>query len=231
LLNAAGNFNTGIGAGALLTNVGDPSTGDGDENTAIRAGALLSNSTGARNTAIGTFALFNNIGGDGGDGSLNTAVGNSALLNNTTGGSNVAIGHNALHSNTEGFNNVADGNVALYSNTTGYQNTAVGLFALTFNVAGNNNTAVGLQAGYQITGDGNVCIGHGVEGEAGVDDTTYIRNVNTLVQNFSAGVNDYVTVRLTDGRLGHTAVVSSQRYKEEIKPVAQRATRFTRFDQ
>jgi hypothetical protein len=43
--------------------------------------------------------------------------------------------------------------------------------------------------------------------------------VNTLTQNFSAGVNDYVTVRLSDGRLGHTAVVSSQRYKEEIKPL------------
>jgi hypothetical protein len=220
VLNAAGNFNTGVGAGALLTNVGDPTTGDGVENTAIGAGALLSNSAGSRNTAIGAFALFNNIGGDGADGSLNTAVGDSALLNNTTGGSNIAIGHDALHSNTEGFNNVADGNVALYSNTTGHQNTAVGLFALAFNVTGHNNTALGLQAGYQITGDGNVCIGQGVEGETGVDDATYIRNVNTLVQNFSAGVNDYVTVRLTDGRLGHTAVVSSQRYKQDIKPLA-----------
>ena len=91
---------------------------------------------------------------------------------------------------------------------------------MAFNVTGHNNTALGLQAGYQITGDGNVCIGQGVEGETGVDDATYIRNVNTLVQNFSAGVNDYVTVRLTDGRLGHTAVVSSQRYKQDIKPLA-----------
>jgi len=33
-------------------------------------------------------------------------------------------------------------------------------------------------------------------------------------------VNDYVTVRLSDGRLGHTAVVSSQRYKQDIKPLA-----------
>src|SRR4030095_4420379 len=38
--------------------------------------------------------------------------------------------------------------------------------------------------------------------------------------DFSAGVNDYVTVRLSDGRLGHTAVVSSRRYKEDIKPLA-----------
>jgi len=88
------------------------------------------------------------------------------------------------------------------------------------NVTGDENTALGRQAGYNVTGNGNVCIGEGVEGEAGVDDRTYIRNVNTLTQNFSAGVNDYVTVRLSDGRLGHTAVVSSQRYKQDIKPLA-----------
>jgi hypothetical protein len=49
---------------------------------------------------------------------------------------------------------------------------------------------------------------------------SWIKNVNTLTQNFSAGVNDYVTVRLSDSRLGHTAVVSSQRYKQDIKPLA-----------
>jgi hypothetical protein len=87
------------------------------------------------------------------------------------------------------------------------------------NTIGNFNTALGFFAGADITGDGNVCIGQGVEGEAGVDDSTYIRNVNTLTQNFSAGV-DYVTVRLSDGRLGHTAVVSSRRFKEDIKPLA-----------
>jgi hypothetical protein len=220
LSNAEGNFNTAVGAGTLLANVGDPGTGDGVENTAIGAGALLSNSTGLRNTAIGAFALFNNIGGDFGDGSNNTAVGDRALLNNTTGCCNIAMGLNALHENTEGFDNVAVGGEALYSNATGFQNTAIGILALDFNITGNNNTALGTQAGFAITGDGNVCIGQGVDGEAGVDDTTYIRNVNTFVQNFSAGVNDYVTVRLTDGRLGHTSVVSSQRYKEDIKPLA-----------
>ena len=62
-------------------------------------------------------------------------------------------------------------------------------------------------------------LGSGVEGEAGVDDRTYIRNINTMAQTFSAGVNDYVTVRLSDGRLGHTQVVSSRRYKEDIRPL------------
>lgn len=88
------------------------------------------------------------------------------------------------------------------------------------NDIGNDNTAVGTTAGRDITGSGNVCIGEGMYGEAGVSNRTYIRNVHTLTQNFSAGVNDYVTVQLSTGRLGHTAVVSSQRYKQNIKPLA-----------
>jgi hypothetical protein len=236
-LNTAGNFNTGVGAGALLLNVGDPTAEDGVENTAIGAGALLSNSTGSHNTAIGAFALFNNIGGDFADGSSNTAVGDSALFNNTTGSFNVAVGRNALHDNTEGFSAVAVGGDALAFNTTGPQNTAVGTAALAsnttgtsntvvgaraglLNVSGDNNTGLGREAGQNITGSGNVCIGAAVFGEAGVDDTTYVRNINTTTQSFSPGVNDYVTVRLTDGRLGHTTVVSSQRYKEDIKSLA-----------
>ena len=236
LSNTKGSFNTAVGAGALLANVGDPDASDGVENTAIGAGALLSNSTGLRNTAIGAFALFNNIGGDVGDGSNNTAVGGSALFNNTTGSSNVAIGHDALHENTEGFSTVAVGSSALSSNTIGAENTAIGLTALASNITGNfntalgsraglfttgdGNTAVGREAGQNITGNGNVCIGIGVHGEADVDDSTYIRNINTTTQSFSAGVNDYVTVRLSDGRLGHTTVVSSRRYKEDIKSLA-----------
>jgi hypothetical protein len=78
---------------------------------------------------------------------------------------------------------------------------------------------VGLNAGGNITGSGHVCIGAEVFGTPGGSDQTWIRNVNTTTQNFSAGVNDYVTVRLSDGRLGHTQVVSSRRYKEEIKPL------------
>src|SRR5216110_465394 len=51
-----GNFDTGVGAGALLVD-------NGGQNTAIGAGALLNNSTGANKTAVGTFALFNNTAG------------------------------------------------------------------------------------------------------------------------------------------------------------------------
>jgi len=207
--NVTGNFNTGVGAATLLNNTGE-------NNTATGAATLLSNTTGNANTANGAFALFSNTTGD-----FNTATGFQALFGNISANNNTAIGHSALESNTGiGGDNTAIGTSALSGNTTGSFNTATGDRALEFNTTGNDNTALGYSAGLSITGDGNVCIGQGVDGEAGVDDRTYIRNVNTLTQNFSAGVNDYVTVRLSDGRLGHTAVVSSQRYKEDIKPLA-----------
>ena len=189
--DTTGSFNTGVGAGTLVLNTGD-------QNTAVGTAALLLNTAGTSNTAVGAVALLHNT-----DGFANTAIGFQALSSNTEGADNTANGVLALFNNTTGGTNTASGGLALYNNTTGFRNTALGYFA-----------------GVDITGNGNVCIGQGVEGEAGVDDSTYIRNVNTLAQNFSAGVNDYVTVRLSDGRLGHTAVVSSQRYKQDIKPLA-----------
>ena len=219
--NTVGNFNTALGAGTLFSNIGELS-GYGTENTAVGAAALLNNTRGTRNTAVGAFALFYNVGAAniGPDGSNNTAVGDRALFNNTTGCCNIAIGYQPLQANTEGFNDVAIGNQALLNNTTGDENTAIGTSTMTSNLTGRFNTALGYSSGSNITGDGNVCIGVGVDGEEGVDNSTYIRNINTTTQSFSAGVNDYVTVRLSDGRLGHTTVVSSQRYKENIKPLA-----------
>jgi len=220
-----GSFNTAVGAGTLFANAAD-------NNTAAGVGALFSNTIGTRNSAMGAFALFSNTEGRDnaatGAGALfgntvgvqDTANGADALRNNTGGFANTASGFQALSSNTEGNNNTATGVLALFNNTTGGANTGNGGLALFNNTTGTANTALGYFAGADITGVGNVCIGEGVEGETGVDDSTYIRNVNTLTQNFSAGVNDYVTVRLSDGRLGHTAVVSSQRYKQDIKPLA-----------
>jgi len=59
---------------------------------------------------------------------------------------------------------------------------------------------VGNNAGLNIDGDGNVCIG--ASGESGVNNSTYIQNVNTTEQSPAAGVA-FVTVRLSDGRLGY----------------------------
>jgi uncharacterized coiled-coil protein SlyX len=187
--NVTGNYNTAIGAGTLLANTED-------QNTAIGAGALLSNTTGVFNTANGAFALFSN----------------------TTGFRNTANGINTLFDNTTGSFNTAIGNHALANNTTGSFNTAIG-GGLSANTTGDDNVALGFAAGSSITGNGNVCIGVGLHGVAGVDDTTWIRNINTTNFPFIAGTNNYVTVRMSDGALGWTTVVSSRRYKEDIKPM------------
>ncbi len=206
LLNTSGTVNTATGTDALLYN------DSGSSNTANGAFALFSNTSGGSNTGIGFSALFNNIEGGG-----NTAVGNNALFSNTTGSSNTALGSTALYNNTEGGINTAIGSQALYDNTTGTQNTAIGLQALSNNNTGNNNTANGYRAGLNVTGDGNVSIGASVVGEAGVDNTTWIRNVYTTVQPVVGTDPDNVTVN-SDGRLGR-GNVSSRRYKHDIKPM------------
>jgi hypothetical protein len=199
LSNQEGQFNTGVGAGALLANTAH-------QNTALGAGALLTNSTGVKNTASGTFALFSNTTGN-----SNTASGVAALVNNTTGFNNTAHGYNALLSNTTAGDNTAIGTTALFSNMTGEFNTGIGSQTLRDNVSGDSNTAIGDSAGFNVTGSGNVCIGAGVDGVAGENNITRIRNVYESVATERAV---YVT---SDNRIG--TLSSSRRYKEQIKPM------------
>jgi Chaperone of endosialidase len=201
--NTDGSFNTAVGAGTLLFNVGNQSKGDGVQNTAIGTAALLFNTVGFNNAAVGTAALLNNT-----EGNANTATGSFALSANITGTSNTASGFGALQSNTTGMSNTANGVSALSDNTTGNGNTANGISALLSNTTGALNTAVGAGAGANITGNGNVCIGQGVLGEAAVDDTTYIRNV----------YNSQATARIvyvnSNNKIG--TLSSSRRYKEDV---------------
>jgi hypothetical protein len=217
-----GSFCTGVGAGALLSNTAG-------QNTATGAGALLSNTTGDSNTANGTFTLFSNTIGLGNtaagaaalfsntEGAGNTATGYQALYSNTAGVANTANGTLALHGNTIGEFNTASGDGALFNNTGGFGNTANGGSALSSNSTGNNNTALGYNAGFNITGTGNVCIGEGVLGVAGEFNTTWIRNIHNTVQPVVGTDPDNVTVN-SAGRLGR-GDVSSRRYKHDIKPM------------
>ena len=175
-----GQYNTAIGSGALSFNTANL-------NTATGAAALWSNTSGANNTANGFAALFSNTTGPG-----NTAIGSQALFSNETNGSNTAMGYRALYSNTTGVGNTAGGSVALHNN-----------------LGGDSNTAFGHQAGLNITGSGNVCIGQGVTGVAGESNTTRIRNIYT---SMASGRAVYVN---SDGKIGTLA--SSRRFKEEIK--------------
>jgi hypothetical protein len=196
--------NSAFGYQALVNNT------DGFSNTAAGQIALSSNTHGSSNAAIGAGALeANTIGND------NTAIGFVALQANIDGGSNAAMGYGALDNNTSGSSNTATGAFALQDNTTGNNNTAVGGFALLHN-EGTGNVALGYGAGENATtGDNNVYIGALLQGVAAEANHTYIRNINTT--SVSGGGTDTVTVNLTTGLIGHLS--SSQRYKEEIKPM------------
>ena len=196
-----GDFNTAEGFAALFFNT------TGFQNTATGVNALRFNTTGSSNTANGVNALFSNS-----TGFQNAATGVQALFSNTTGFHNAAAGFQALFSNTTGNHNTADGDNALVHNTTGIFNTAVGGHALDQNVTGSSNVALGFQAGFNITGNGNVCIGQNIVGLAGESNVTRIGNIGSTAQ--ANGV--FVTVG-AGGKLGFQ--VSSRRYKDDIKPM------------
>ncbi len=224
-----GSLCTGIGAGALFSN-------SAGENTATGAGALFSNTTGEANTANGAFALFSNMGG-----SSNTALGDRALLNNTIGGGHTAVGFQELQNNIaptgpntapDGIGpNTAVGAGALFTNTNGNGNTAVGFSALHNNDTGLGNTAIGAFAGSSLTGNVNICIGEGVSGVSGEDNTIRIGDNLSDTQGDSAcyiggiynQLGDPGTLTLlgidADGKLATGA--SSRRFKRDIKPIAE----------
>ena len=195
--DSTGNFNTAVGAGALVLN-------NSDSNTAVGAAALLLNTSGTQNTALGAAALVFNSSGN-----SNTATGFSALMDNTIGGANTAIGWEALTANTIGVNNVALGTLALSSNSGGNNNTAIGNLALDNSASTSEHVAVGRLAGSGITTvNNNIIIGHhnGVHSRFGQEDNVcYIGNIWGANVDDMNGVARMVFVD-PDGRLG-TALV------------------------
>src|SRR5947208_2704703 len=199
--NTTADFNTAEGFGALFNNT------SGTQNTATGVNALISNTTGSFNTAHGVNTLFRNT-----TGFQNVATGVQALFSNTTGFHNTAAGFQALLSNTSGNHNTADGDNALVHDTTGSLNTAIGAHTLDQNITGSSNVALGFQAGFNITGNGNVCVGQNILGVAGESNVTRIGNIGSTAQ--ANGV--FVTVG-AGGKLGFQ--VSSRRYKDDIRPM------------
>ena len=199
-LDTSGSYNTGLGAGTLVLNTGD-------DNTAVGAAALLLNTSGGGNTAVGSNALLYND-----NGSANTANGAFALFENTTGVVNVAIGYLALSNNDNGSGNVAIGEESMVSN-----------------ISGSDNTVVGAGAGNNIqVGSNNVYIGSGVDANGPFDESDTVRiggapnaffpALHCFIGGIAAGgVTANVQVDPTTGEL--LQVVSSARYKENIKPM------------
>jgi hypothetical protein len=200
----SGSGNSGFGYLALrfLT--------DGSDNTAMGDIALFNNHSGKENTAIGSGALsLNDIDGMG-FGSENSAFGYYALVNNIDGRGNSAFGWRALATNYAGSQNAAIGYRALVKNIIGNFNTAIGNSALAFNNTGSSNTALGFAAGSNVTTAENViCIG---TPGANVSNSCYVGQIFNTTS--SGGTAVFIN---SDGKLGTST--SSQRFKEEIKPM------------
>jgi trimeric autotransporter adhesin len=146
-----------VGSDAMLSN------STGDDNTAMGYGALQV-STASNNTAFGTKALFNNS-----TGARNTGLGNGAGEKITTGTDNVCIGYVAGSHDvyfTTGIGNVIIGN---YADAT----TADSAYA---NVIGYNVSGAG---GYTTVGEGasDIRAAHGVATWATVSDERYKKDI------------------------------------------------------
>jgi Chaperone of endosialidase len=249
--NTDGSFNTGVGAGTLVLNVGNQSTGEGVDNTAVGAvalflnatgsnntangtAALVLNDTGSDNTAVGAFALNSNTDGDGNtavgrdalssnSGNSNTAIGSGALRANTTGTLHTAVGFNALASNTASDTgvNTAVGANALSANTTGGENTAVGFFALPFSNTGSLNTALGFGAGAGITAASNVTCIGPVSGVSTVAGEVSDACYIAHIHDQPVDSGTAQFVFVDEDGKLGTMNFSSQRFKKEIRPMGQ----------
>jgi len=158
-------YNTALGYNALKGST-NPAANTGVFNTAIGAYALLENINGSGNSSFGTSSLHDNTSGENNvatgygtayrntTGSRNTAIGTFSLLTNSSGNENVAVGFEALRFALSN-NNTAIGNRALVSNVSGLGNTAVGSNALNSNTTGNYNTSIGAEATVSASGFSN----------------------------------------------------------------------------
>jgi hypothetical protein len=229
LYNTSGESNTASGFDALFSNT------EGAGNTANGAAALFSNTTGGGNTAVGAGALFANT-----TGTSNTAVGVNAYSTEDDGQNNTAVGVNAgsscvgapgVQNNTSIGANVfggCDRTTTIGANASGglQENTVVGFQA---NGGDTQNTVLGAFAGSNLAvGAFNViCIGAFAGSNLGsasnvisigadaqnVDNSCYVGNIWN-----QPGGSQAVYVN-SDGKLG--ALVSSRRFKDEIKPIEQ----------
>ncbi len=188
-------------------------------NTAIGAHALFFDTTGDDNTATGFVALHFNT-----TGSKDTATGSHALFSNNTGRSNTATGFYALNDNRSGIQNTATGGGALERNEIGSQNTANGYQALFNNTTGVDNIALGYAAGSRLTtGSQNIDIGNvGVAVESGTIRIGEISQTRIFLAGIrGVAVTGSPVVVSSSHQLG--VVPSSQRFKEDIKPMDQRS--------
>ncbi len=165
-------------------------TTSGIRNSAVGSSALYNNTTGNYNNAFGFYSLYSNTTGAACD-----AFGYGSLYSNTSGGYNAGFGHRTLYLNTTGNYNVAIGLDGLLNNTSGSYNTGMGYYALRSNSTASDNTAIGFYSMYNTTAAGNTAVGSTslFNNTTGTDNTAIgfdaLYNVFTGSDNVGIGYN------------------------------------------
>ena len=179
-ISASGATFTGLISGATATFSKDITVnsmtvglggGDFDSNVVLGGqNALLDNTVGTYNIAIGGGALASNT-----EGNYNTAIGGSALGANIVGTDNIAIGNQALFSKATGSSNIAIGGFALWHAAESENNIAIGTSVMQGSLGfgynpGSYNIGIGADVlkSQTFTGNSNLAIGYA----AGTDATT-----------------------------------------------------------
>ncbi len=174
--------NTWVGASAGAANTPSSGAGEGIRNTALGAGALAANETGASNTAVGAGALSSVTSGNGnialganaGDqllyGSSNIAIGSAAQVFNPTGDQQLSIGNLIYGTGLDGSgSNVSSGNIGIGTDDPTARLDVSGSVRL---------RGLGPAGTLSVDASGNVSAG-------GPSDATLKRNVEPLAQGLA----------------------------------------------
>jgi hypothetical protein len=222
-LNLCSNalLNTAFGSGSLRDNT----TGCGC-NTGIGAAALLYNTTGIKNTAIGSDSLF------GGNSSLRTGLGSSARgcdAYTTSIGSNVGGNYSGYHTGNIAIGSAQSGKTA-YANsiTVGYcsgyfsgnAKIAIGHFTRS---GGNCSIVIGNRAGYSSVGDCSIAIGYNAGCSTGGATNNILVGYNATQQN-GYGYNDQTVLGNAYNNVYNCVYtewtdVSDRRDKTNVQPI------------
>jgi hypothetical protein len=199
-----GGRNVGIGYRALMANT------TGWQNTAVGFIAQQKTTSGIYNTVVGTYALSENT-----TGSDNVAIGADALWKSTTAGANTVVGTYAMQNSTTASNSVAVGkDVLRYASTTA-SNVGVGYLALSGGndsgtpYTGTANTALGANVlKGMVTGVNNVALG--MNAMSNSDATSYnVAIGHSAGQNIgAAGLNVVIGYQSTFNATSATAVTA-----------------------
>jgi hypothetical protein len=214
-INLASN-NVAVGRLALNNLTGGTGL-SGDENVAVGAYSLQSNTVGYRNVAVGELSMSANV-----DGNFNTTLGYGSLSDASSSDYCVALGYHAQHE-SQGIRNISIGALSLDDANFTNDNVSIGHSALTrLTLGSGRNSTLGAYSGQYITsGNNNTVLGYNAGPSSGSGAI-----VNSTALGANAVVNTSNTIMLGNSAitnlLCYDTTISSpsdERDKYDIEPL------------